>query len=57
MSFASREDIISLVQDLLVHCWPGTLVTPFQQMFYDDAMTLYGVDKPDLRYRNKIIIQ
>ena len=55
MSFASREDIISLVQDLLVHCWPGTLVTPFQQMFYDDAMTLYGVDKPDLRYSNKII--
>ena len=55
MSFAGREEIIHLIEDLLVHCWPGELQTPFEQMFYQDAMRDFGVDKPDLRYRNKII--
>merc|ERR1719376_1148154 len=55
MSFAGREEIIKLVEDLLVHCWPGQLDTPFEQMFYQDAIRDFGVDKPDLRYRNKII--
>jgi len=54
MSFAGREEIIQLIEDLLVHCWPAELNTPFEQMFYQDAMRDYGVDKPDLRYRNKI---
>ena len=55
LSFAGREDIIKLIEDLLVHCWPGELNTPFEQMFYQDAMRDFGVDKPDLRYRNKIV--
>ena len=55
MSFAGREEIIKLIEDLLVHCWPGDLQAPFEQMFYQDAMRDYGVDKPDLRYRNKIV--
>ena len=55
MSFSSREDIINLIQDLLLHCWPEKLNTPFEQMFYEDAMNNYGVDKPDLRFGNKII--
>ena len=54
MSFASREDIINLIQDLLQYCWLNKLNTPFEQMFYEDAMNKYGVDKPDLRYDNKI---
>ena len=54
MSFAGREDIIALIQDLLTYCWPEQLETPFQQMYYKDAMETYGVDKPDLRYESKI---
>merc|ERR1719510_111424 len=55
MSFAGREEIIKLIEDLLDHCWPGDLQAPFEQMFYQDAMRDFGVDKPDLRYRNKIV--
>ena len=55
MSFASRKDIINLIEDLLVYCWPRKMEMPIEQMVYDDAMTLYGVDKPDLRFDNKII--
>jgi len=54
MSFVGREDIMALIEDLLVFCWPEHLITPFQQMYYKDAMRYYGVDKPDLRYENKI---
>ena len=54
MSFAGREDIMALIEDLLGFCWPEHLITPFQQMYYKDAMKYYGVDKPDLRYENKI---
>lgn len=54
MSFVGREDIMALIEDLLVFCWPEHLITPFQQMYYKDAMKYYGVDKPDLRYENKI---
>merc|ERR1719378_584655 len=55
MSFAGREEIIKLIEDLIVHCWPEELVSPFEQMFYEDAMNNYGVDKPDLRFDNKIV--
>jgi len=54
MSFAGREEIVALIEDLLVFCWPDTLQTPFEQMYYNDAMANYGVDKPDMRYGNKI---
>lgn len=55
MSFASRRDIINLIEDLLVHCWPRKVQTPIDQMVYEDAMSQYGVDKPDLRFENKIL--
>lgn len=54
MSFAGREEIVALIEDLLVFCWPEDLCTPFEQMFYKDAMESYGVDKPDLRFGNEI---
>lgn len=41
LSFTDRESIMSLVEAILVHCWPesnGTLSTPFQKMSYDEAM-------------------
>jgi len=54
MSFAGRDQIISLIEDLLVYCWPYNLQTPFEQMFYRDAIENYGVDKPDTRFGNKV---
>jgi len=55
MSFAGRDEIIKLIEDLIVFCWPEVLSSPFEQMDYHDAMVNYGVDKPDLRFGNKII--
>lgn len=57
MSFTNRESIMSLVEGILVHCWPesnGTLSTPFQKMSYDEVMEKYGSDKPDLRFDMQI---
>lgn len=53
LSFTDRESIMSLVEAILVNCWPesnGTLSTPFQKMTYDEAMEKYGSDKPDIRF-------
>lgn len=53
LSFTDRESIMSLVEAILVNCWPesnGSLSTPFQKMSYDEAMEKYGSDKPDLRF-------
>lgn len=53
LSFTDRDNVMSLVEAILVNCWPesnGTLSTPFQRMTYDEAMEKYGSDKPDLRY-------
>lgn len=57
LSFTDRESIMSLVEAILVNCWPennGTLSTPFQRMTYKAAMENYGTDKPDLRYDYQI---
>jgi aspartyl-tRNA synthetase len=53
LSFTDRESIMSMVEAILVNCWPesnGSLSTPFQKMTYDEAMEKYGTDKPDLRF-------
>lgn len=53
LSFTDRESIMSLVESILVNCWPesnGTLSTPFQKMSFDEVMEKYGTDKPDLRF-------
>lgn len=54
MSFTSIDHVISLVEDLLVSCWPVAeercqIVAPFRRMHYSTAMEKYGCDKPDLR--------
>lgn len=53
LSFTDRENIISMVEAILVNCWPesnGTLSTPFPKLTYNEAMEKYGSDKPDLRF-------
>jgi aspartyl-tRNA synthetase len=54
MSFAGRDDILAVTEGMLVHVFKKTLgvdLPPqFPRLSYEDAMELYGTDKPDLRF-------
>ncbi|MBE3064463.1 MAG: aspartate--tRNA ligase, partial [Spirochaetes bacterium] len=54
MSFVSREDVFELVEGLFAHIFKKSIgkdiAAPFKKLAYDDAMNLYGSDKPDLRF-------
>ena len=54
MSFIEMEDIQNTIEELLVHVWKGLygkkLKTPFPRISFEEAMSKYGSDKPDLRY-------
>jgi aspartyl-tRNA synthetase len=54
MSFVSRDDILAMTEGLFQHIFKKTLnhdlSVPFKRLSYDDAMELYGTDKPDLRF-------
>lgn len=57
LSFTDRENIMTMVEGILVNCWPesnGTLSTPFHKMTYDEVMEKYGTDKPDLRFEMQL---
>jgi len=54
MSFIDRENIIGIMEGLLRKIWKDVLnievPNPIRQMEYDEAMTRYGSDRPDLRF-------
>ena len=53
MSFVTQEDILNTFEGLTRHIFKSTLdvdLGEFERMKYDDAMRLYGSDKPDLRF-------
>jgi aspartyl-tRNA synthetase len=53
MSFVHIEDILNTFEGLTRHLFKHTLgleLGDFPRMTYDDAMRLYGSDKPDLRF-------
>ncbi len=53
MSFVHIEDILNTFEGLARHLFLQTLhidLGDFPRMSYDDAMRLYGSDKPDLRF-------
>jgi aspartyl-tRNA synthetase len=53
MAFVKREDILNTFEGLTRHLFLHTLgleLGDFPRMSYDDAMRLYGSDKPDLRF-------
>ncbi|XP_060554526.1 aspartate--tRNA ligase, mitochondrial-like [Ruditapes philippinarum] len=57
MSFVKREGIIKLIEEMMVYSWPEGephIQTPFPHLTYDQAMRLYGSDKPDTRFDMKI---
>ena len=59
MSFIEQEDILNVTEALAKQVFKdvtGIEITEnFERMSYDDAMNLYGSDKPDLRFDMKLI--
>ncbi|KAG9483034.1 hypothetical protein GDO78_009132 [Eleutherodactylus coqui] len=57
MSFVDQLGIQRLVEGLLRYSWPeekGALPDSFPIMTYAEAMSSYGVDKPDTRFQMKV---
>lgn len=59
MSFVTQEDILQLAEGLTRTVINGLIeefeldkepVAPFERLSYDEALRLYGCDKPDLRF-------
>ena len=53
MSFIEQEDILNMFENLTRHLLKeikGVELDKFPRMTYDDAMRLYGSDKPDIRF-------
>jgi aspartyl-tRNA synthetase len=54
MSFVDREDVLEVLEAAVVASFEAlgrdAPARPFPRLTYDDAMRLYGTDKPDLRF-------
>lgn len=59
MSFVTQEDVLTLVEGLTTEVINGLIdefglakdkLEPFPRLTYDEAVLLYGTDKPDLRF-------
>ena len=59
MSFVDRENVIAAIEGLLRTIWKTVLNVdvpdPIPHMSYDEAMTSYGSDRPDLRFGMKLV--
>ena len=52
MTFARPDGIFAIVEGFLTAAWKTIgvdIATPFPRMTYDEAIRLYGIDKPDMR--------
>lgn len=59
MSFADEETVMEVVEALIRQVWTKFAqapITPIPRMTYQEAMSDYGSDKPDLRYSAKVSI-
>lgn len=58
MSFASREDVLSLTEGMMQYAFKRSinvdLPKTFERISYDEAIDVYGTDKPDLRFEMKM---
>ena len=59
MSFVSPEDVQDVVEELLSKVFKRLLdvdlPTPFERIGYDDSMSRFGVDAPDLRFGLELV--
>ena len=58
MSFASREDVLNLTEGMMQYAFKKSinvdLPKKFERISYDEAIDVYGTDKPDLRFEMKM---
>ncbi len=58
MSFTNREEVLTMTEGLMNNVFKQTLnidlPKQFQRLAFDDAINLYGTDKPDLRFNMKM---
>src|SRR5215475_5212918 len=59
MSFIEREDIYTLIEGLLKRIWKTALnmdiPTPFKRLSFFEAISRYGIDKPDTRFGMELV--
>ncbi len=59
MSFVTEEDIMSLLEDLMVELFKKTigieLKRPFPRLTYEESISQYGTDRPDIRFGLKLV--
>ncbi|MHC4636266.1 MAG: aspartate--tRNA ligase [Planctomycetota bacterium] len=58
MSFVNSDDVITVNENLVTKIWKEILgvdvKTPMRRMSYKEAVTDYGIDRPDLRFDLKL---
>ena len=59
MAFAAGEDVMTIIESVIRRLWKDCLGVhhlpePFARMTYEDAMSQYGSDKPDLRFDSRL---
>jgi aspartyl-tRNA synthetase len=63
MSFVEQEDILSLVEDMFIkvikELYPDKKFSnePWPRYDYDEVMLKYGIDKPDMRFKDDMVIE
>lgn len=59
LSFIEQEDILLYLEDMFKHVFKEVMDIDFKEKFerltYQEAMRLYGSDKPDIRFEMKIV--
>lgn len=59
MSFVDREDVMSLMEEMMAYVFKETLGVdiprPFLRLTYNEAMDRFGSDKPDLRFGMELV--
>ena len=58
MSFVDADDVMALTEEIYAELWrliDVELPTPFPRISYEEAMSKYGSDKPDLRFDLELV--
>src|SRR3989344_2041870 len=59
MSFVDEDDIIEITEGMIKNIWrivmDKDIKTPFHRIPYDEAVSKYGLDKPDTRFEMHLI--
>jgi aspartyl-tRNA synthetase len=59
MAFVTIDDVFRVVEGMMAHLFKSLLDikldTPFPRLTYDEVMSKFGIDKPDLRFGMEII--